>query len=407
MTSEAPLRNDDPSGTASPGPLCGWCEAPLPPAPKGRPRAYCDLSCKSKAARQRIAQRPKPAVVEVSASSAPVAFALPPGVLAAAAEDEPAGPRRRVLELADALAGAAYYFARTVDDSDPTQALTRLRTAVPWFATRLLEQAQAAHDEAVAALAPRPATHLDAPSGHLDGPAVSNRRFEKRASVGGTTPAGTAFGNGTTTPAVASRPGPVESSGPSSAGRPGGPRLTDRFVNQPTPAELEEARRMLSSPQVLARVSPQLRGRDTTPAPVPAPAGGAPQPGNRPAPAAAAAPTREQLRQPADGERLVAAPPTPYERGFGDCDVLLALPRLGAGWELAGWRDNNLAYFVLHDGEIVGWVEIGIGAVPRWAAIIDGHFLTDTATGELLFHASPELAARTVRQARLAPRPGR
>ena len=62
---------------------------------------------------------------------------------------------------------------------------------------------------------------------------------------------------------------------------------------------------------------------------------------------------------------------------------------------------------MLYDGEIVGWVEIGIGAVPRWAAIADGHFLTDTDPGEPLFHAGPELAARTVRRARLARRPGR
>lgn len=166
MTSKAPLRNDDPSGAAVPGPLCGWCQAPLPPAPKGRPRTYCDLSCKSKAARRRIAERPKPPATAApagltAADLTAVAFALSPGVLATAAEGEPAAPRRRVLELADALAGAAYYFARTLDDGDPTHALTRLRTAVPRLSAQLLQAAQGAHDDAVATLAPRPDEHLD------------------------------------------------------------------------------------------------------------------------------------------------------------------------------------------------------------------------------------------------------
>ncbi|MFC9331535.1 hypothetical protein [Kitasatospora sp. NPDC057015] len=57
---------------------------------------------------------------------------------------------------------------------------------------------------------------------------------------------------------------------------------------------------------------------------------------------------------------------------------------------------------MVYDGGIVGWVEIGIGAIPRWAAITDRQFLVDATTGEPLFHASPELAPRTVRQAHLA-----
>ncbi|MCX5215641.1 hypothetical protein OG689_41540 [Kitasatospora sp. NBC_00240] len=459
MTSEAPPRNDDPSGTASPGPPCGWCEAPLPPSAKGRPRAYCDLSCKSKAARRRLAARPKPPAPKPPAPEAPAApaaaaVALPPGVLAAAAEDEPAGPRRRVLELADALAGAAYWYARTLDARDPAQALTGLRSAVQAFTEQLLEAAQAAHDDALAARAPRPAAHLDAAPGHLDtpevhldGPAFSDRRFEIATPADGTTaavpaPAGTATATlrsraagapaghldafpghldtpapdldgpafsdrrfeimqpaggttgrfpgpagWTTRPGTAPGPGPAPTPGPD----------TERFENrpQPTEAELEEARRILTSPQVLARVSPQLRN-DTAPAR----AAAVPQTDTRPAPALAAPASASAAPAP-------AAPRNPYERGFGDCDILLALPQLGAGWELAGWKSNALAYFVLHDGEIVGWVEIGIGAVPRWAAITDGRILTDTDTGEPLFHASPELAARTVRQAHLARRGGR
>uniref|UniRef100_UPI002F918E20 hypothetical protein n=1 Tax=Kitasatospora indigofera TaxID=67307 RepID=UPI002F918E20 len=179
-------------------------------------------------------------------------------------------------------------------------------------------------------------------------------------------------------------------SGPDPADRPDRPPITDRFESRPGPtaAELEEARRMLSSPQVLARVSPQLR--DDIARPVPAGSAAVPQAGTRPAPAP-------------------GAPPAPYERGFGNCGILLALPQLGSAWELAGWKGNQLAYFVLHDGEIVGWVEIGIGAVSRWAAIADGHFLTDTDPGELLFHASPELAAAAGRRpaSRAGPAGGR
>ncbi|WP_329501524.1 hypothetical protein [Kitasatospora herbaricolor] len=440
MTSEAPPRNDDPSGTAVPGPPCGWCEAPLPPSAKGRPRAYCDLSCKSKAARRRLAERPKPPATEAPAAPAAAAVALPPGVLAAAAEDEPAGPRRRVLELADALAGAAYWYARTLDARDPAQALTGLRSAVQAFTGQLLAAAQAAHDDALAARAPRPDAHLDAvpghldtPEVHLDGPAFSDRRFEIAMPADGTTRAVPAPA-GAATAALRSRaagapaghldavpghldapapdlddrafsdrrfeiggpaggttgrvPGPADGTttpGPGPAPTPGPD--TDRFENRPAPteAELEEARRILTSPQVLARVSPRLRN-DTALAP--ARAAAVPQADIRPAPAP-------------------AAPPNPFKRGFGDCDILLALPQLDAGWQLAGWKTNALAYFVLHDGEIVGWVEIGIGAHPRWAAIADGRILTDTATGEPLFHASPELAARTVRQAHLARRGGR
>uniref|UniRef100_UPI002F90F71C hypothetical protein n=1 Tax=Kitasatospora indigofera TaxID=67307 RepID=UPI002F90F71C len=438
MTSEAPLRIDDTSAETSPIPLCGWCQAQLPPAPKGRPRVYCDLSCKSKAARRRLAERPKSPTPAAPAALAAAAPALPPGVLAAAAEDTPPGPRRRVLELADALAGAAYFFARTVDDGDPTLALTRLRTAAPRFAAQLLEAAQAAHDDALADRAPRSAVHLDATPGHLDtpevhldGPSFSDRRFEIATPADGTTGAVPAPA-GVATAALRSRaagapaghlddpapdldarpvsdrrfeiatpaggttgrvPGPADGTttpGPGPAPTPG--PNTERFENRPglTEAELEQARRILTSPQVLARVSPQLRN-DTALAP--AGAAAVPQADTRPAPAPAA---------PAP-----AAPPNPFKRGFGDCDILLALPQLDADWQLAGWKTNALAYFVLHDGEIVGWVEIGIGAVPRWAAITDGRILTDTATGEPLFHASPELAARTVRQAHLARRAGR
>uniref|UniRef100_UPI002F906DE5 hypothetical protein n=1 Tax=Kitasatospora indigofera TaxID=67307 RepID=UPI002F906DE5 len=203
MTSEAPPRIDDTSDRAVLVPLCGWCQAPLPPAPKGRPRAYCDLSCKSKAARRRLAERPKPPAPAAPAGLAAAAPALPPGVLAAAAEDAPPGPRRRVLELADALAGAAYFFARTVDDGDPTLALTRLRTAVPRFAAQLLEAAQAAHDDVRADRAPRPAAHLDADPAHLDG--LAPDLDDPSISPG---PA-----DGTTTAAAAPGPGPAPSPG--------------------------------------------------------------------------------------------------------------------------------------------------------------------------------------------------
>ncbi|MFF1868794.1 hypothetical protein [Kitasatospora herbaricolor] len=316
--------------------------------------------------------------------------ALPPGLLAAAAEDEPAGPRRRVLELADALAGAAYWYARILDARDPYQALTGLRSAIGQFTEQLLEAAQANHDGALAAHAPRPAAHLDAapahldtPEAHLDGPPVSDRRFELAEPAGGTTrvvpgPAGGTTGTGTA-------PGPGPAPTPES--------VTERFENRPvTEAELEEAQRILTSPQLLARVSLQLRS--DTALVTPARAATVPQTDTRPAPAAPAA-------------LPPAAPPNPFKRGIGDCDILLALPQLGPGWQLAGWRTNALAQFVLHNGEIVGWVEIGIDAVPRWAAITDGHLLTDTDTWEPLFHASPERAARTVRQDHLARRPGR
>jgi hypothetical protein len=83
----------------------------------------------------------------------------------------PPGPRRRVLELADALAGAAYFFARTVDD-EPAMALTRLRSAGARFTGQLLEAAQALHDDALTARAPRSDDHLDAAPAHLDTPDV-------------------------------------------------------------------------------------------------------------------------------------------------------------------------------------------------------------------------------------------
>ena len=214
MTSEA-LRNVDAPSQAPPAPLCGWCEKPLPPAPKGRPRTYCDLSCKSKAARRRIAVRAGQPAPAGPAGAPGAAVSLPPGVLAAAAEAEQPGPRRRVLELADALAGAAYYFAHTLDNGDPTHALTTLRTAVPRFTAQLLQAAQAAHDDAVDALSAPPAAnlggHLDGVPAHLggvpahldgvpanlggvpahlDGLSVSKRRFENPAPIGGTTEAG-------------------------------------------------------------------------------------------------------------------------------------------------------------------------------------------------------------------------
>ena len=188
MTSEA-LRNADAPGQAPPALLCSWCERPLPSAPKGRPRTYCDLSCKSKAARRRIAARAGQPAPADQARAPGAAVSLPPGVLAAAAEAEQPGPRRRVLELADALAGTAYYFAHTLDDGDPTHALTTLRTVVPRFTAQLLQAAQAAYDEAVEALSASPAANLGGVPAHLDGPSVSKRRFENPTPIGGTTEA--------------------------------------------------------------------------------------------------------------------------------------------------------------------------------------------------------------------------
>ncbi|BFV61189.1 hypothetical protein KCMC57_up62930 [Kitasatospora sp. CMC57] len=83
----------------------------LPPGAKGRRRACRDLSWKSKAVRRCLAERPKSSAAEAPAGLAAAAPALPPGVLAAARRTR--GPRRRVLEIADAPARAAYWGAST------------------------------------------------------------------------------------------------------------------------------------------------------------------------------------------------------------------------------------------------------------------------------------------------------
>ncbi|MFC8453837.1 hypothetical protein [Kitasatospora sp. NPDC057223] len=449
MTSEA-LRNVDGPDEAPPTSPCGWCGSPLPRASKGRPRTYCDLSCKSRAARRRIAERAEPsAPAGVLGGAVP----LPPGVLAAAAEAEPPGPRRRVLEIADTLAGAAYYFARTVDDGDPARALTRLRGSVALFTAQLLEQAQAAHDDALATLSVHPDAHLDGRPAHLDGalanlgdppiskrrcenedpgngpaeagpghasdapdahldalaahldgavanlgdPPVSKRRFESETPADGTTITATASAAGTAALPAAPGPerGPVNE--PDLDGLFEDPPIPDRFVMRMTAAEVEQGQRDAYNPAALARFSPALLNRVDPPATATAAGPTAAQP---------ARPTAHNSAQPLQRTAAVRvpAPPAPYERGFGDCDVLLKLPDLGEAWELAGWTENRLAYYVVYEGGIVGWVEIGIGAVPRWAAVTDGHFLTDPA-GQPQFHPGPDLAAAAIRQARQAQRP--
>ncbi|GGR09569.1 hypothetical protein [Kitasatospora griseola] len=84
-----------------------------------------------------------------------------------------------------------------------------------------------------------------------------------------------------------------------------------------------------------------------------------------------------------------------------DVRIPLDESMFGFGWVLAGWTVQPDVMVVLGEGRQVGWVEHGLDGGDGWVAVHDGFFLGDPATQQAVLHVTPELAARTIRQARI------
>ncbi|WP_285740570.1 hypothetical protein [Kitasatospora phosalacinea] len=336
---------DDQGGGQADQKLCEVCGTPLPRRQgRGRPARYCtdSASCRSKAsrARQRTARLTDGQLLDALKAVAP----MRPG----AADAMPPGPLQRVAALGEALGGAAYHYAATVQaDGASAQALERLRQVVALFSGQLLEAAEQAHRDALAnppiplraenGSAPRlVAARPGGPGGAsrwgsgLDGAPISARN-ENRAPAN-ESPILQRAENESAPRLVAARPG-----GPGGASRQGAAPApaVPGFDGAPISAR-DENRPPVSEPPISQRAE---KAADTTP----------PHAGTR------------YASDPLDRVPI-------SRRGLGPTEYASVLTEIGPHWAIRGWYDQDHLCLIARGDELVGWVEEEPGS--GWLAFV-------------------------------------
>ncbi|MFF2820490.1 hypothetical protein ACFVT9_33815 [Kitasatospora cineracea] len=338
---------------------CEVCGAPLPRRQgRGRPARYCtdSASCRSKAsrARRREAHAGDEQLLAALQAVAPMRQGL--------ADEMVPGPLQRVAALGEALGGAAYHYAATVQaDGASDRALERLRQAVDLFSGRLLEAAAQAHRDALANPPISERAENGPAANPLPGPAISERAE-----------------NGAVPRLVPPRPGgPGGRPAPEPAPVPDGDGLAE------PPISTRDENNAPTAPAISERAENQAVPRLVPPRP-----GG---PGGRPVPAPAPVPDAPAPHS------LVLLPIG--RRGLGPTTYASALTEAGPGWEIRGWDDQEHLCLVAHRGRIVGWTEYGVGGEAGWVAVVGlgspPPYLVD-AQDRPIRRAGARLAARDI-----------